>query len=295
MSGKKGLGRGLDALLFDNDLQTSAGSGVMMLRVSDIEPNAEQARKNFDPEALAELSASISRHGLVQPIVVRPKQNGFYEIIAGERRWRASRMAGLNEVPCVIKEADDREAAELSLIENLQRENLNPIEEAEGYRALMDTFGLTQEEAAERVGKSRANVANLLRILKLPLRVRETVQDGLITYGHARALVALCDKFDEDDIYAASQQVIGNHLSVRQTEQLVKLMLDGKMQKAGMPSVQQTYYRRLESRASEAIGRRVSIRRKPDGSGNISLAYSGTDDLEALMKLLCGNEFFENE
>lgn len=282
-------------MLFDNELQTASGGGVMMLRISDVEPNAGQARKNFDPEALAELSRSIEQHGLVQPIVVRPKQNGFYEIIAGERRWRASRMAGLTEVPCVIKEADDREAAELSLIENLQRENLNPIEEAEGYRALMDTFGLTQEEAAGRVGKSRANVANLLRILKLPARVRETVQDGLISYGHARALAALCDRFGEDEIYAAAQQIIGSHLSVRQTEQMVRLMLDGKPQKAEIPTVQQAYYRRLENRASAAAGRRIAIRRKPDGSGSISLAYSGTDDLEVLMKILCGNDFFENE
>ncbi|MBQ0109324.1 MAG: ParB/RepB/Spo0J family partition protein, partial [Clostridiales bacterium] len=162
--GKKGLGRGLDALLFDNAIEEKETSGIMMLKISDVEPNREQARKRFDETALSELADSISTHGVLQPITVRKKANGYYEIIAGERRWRASKMAGLSEIPALVKEVDDSTAAELSLIENLQREDLNAAEEARGYRDLMQKFGLTQEEAAEKVGKSRTAVANILRI-----------------------------------------------------------------------------------------------------------------------------------
>lgn len=296
MSTKKGLGRGLDALLCDNMLESTSGGGVMMLRLSDIEPNPLQARKEFDPEALRELSESIAMHGLVQPIAVRRTENGFYEIIAGERRWRASRMAGLTEIPCVIKDVDDKTAAEISLIENLQREDLSPIEEAEGYRYLMQTYGLTQEAAAERVGKSRASVANILRILKLPGKVKDLVSSGELSYGHARTLVPLCERLTEQDVSAAAERVIKEHLSVRQTEQLVRLMLSARPVAAPPRSpVTESYYRRLESRAGDTLGRHVSIKLKPDGSGIISLAYSGTDDLETLIKSLCGDGFFDTE
>lgn len=295
MAIKKGLGRGLDALLYDNTVESAAGSGVMIIKLADIEPNPEQARKEFDEEALQELCDSIKIHGLVQPIVVRSVGNGFYEIIAGERRWRACRMAGLTEIPCVVKDVDERTAAELSLIENLQRENLNPIEEAEGYRTLMETYGLTQETAAERVGKSRAAVANILRILRLPGNVKDLVSIKELSYGHARTLVPLCDKLSNDDIYKTAQTVINNSLSVRQTEQLVKTLLTAKPTAPVVPVVHVAYYKQLESRAGDRLGRHVSIRRKPDGSGNISLAYSSTDDLEALLKSLCGKNFFENE
>lgn len=294
MSAKKGLGRGLDALLYDNAVETSSG-GVMMLKLADIEPNPLQARKEFDQEALRELSESIALHGIVQPIAVRPVAGGFYEIIAGERRWRAARMAGLIEVPCVIKDVDDKTAAEISLIENLQRENLNPIEEAEGYRSLMQTYGLTQEQAAERVGKSRAAVANILRILKLPQKVRDYVSDGSLSYGHARTLVPLCDTLSENDIISTAERVIKEHLSVRQTEQLVKIMQSAKtvVRAPAQSAVTASYYRKLESRAGDTLGRHVSIKRKSDGSGVISLAYSGTDDLETLIKSICGDGFFE--
>lgn len=294
MSAKKGLGRGLDALLYDNAVETSSG-GVMMIKLADIEPNPLQARKEFDQEALRELSESITLHGIVQPIAVRPVAGGFYEIIAGERRWRAARMAGLIEVPCVIKDVDEKTAAEISLIENLQRENLNPIEEAEGYRSLMQTYGLTQEQAAERVGKSRAAVANILRILKLPQKVRDYVSDGSLSYGHARTLVPLCDTLSENDIISTAERVIKEHLSVRQTEQLVKIMQSTKtvVRAPAQSAVTASYYRRLESRAGDTLGRHVSIKRKSDGSGVISLAYSGTDDLETLIKSICGDGFFE--
>lgn len=294
MSAKKGLGRGLDALLYDNAVETSSG-GVMMIKLADIEPNPLQARKEFDQEALRELSESIALHGIVQPIAVRPVAGGFYEIIAGERRWRAARMAGLIEVPCVIKDVDEKTAAEISLIENLQRENLNPIEEAEGYRSLMQTYGLTQEQAAERVGKSRAAVANILRILKLPQKVRDYVSDGSLSYGHARTLVPLCDTLSENDIISTAERVIKEHLSVRQTEQLVKIMQSAKtvVRAPAQSPVTASYYRRLESRAGDTLGRHVSIKRKSDGSGVISLAYSGTEDLETLIKSICGDGFFE--
>ena len=294
MSAKKGLGRGLDALLYDNSVD-SAGGGVMMLRLSDIEPNPLQARKEFDQEALRELSESIAMHGIVQPIAVRPKNNGFYEIIAGERRWRAARMAGLAEMPCVIKDVDDRIAAEISLIENLQRENLNPVEEAEGYRSLMQTYELTQEQAAERVGKSRTAVTNILRILKLPQKVRDMVSDGSLSAGHARTLVPLCDGMPDGDIVGAAERVVKERLSVRQTEQLVKLLRSSKPAKAvtTQSPVSAAYYRRLESRAGDSLGRHVSIKRRSDGSGVISLAYSGTDDLESLIRSICGDGFFE--
>ncbi len=294
MSAKKGLGRGLDALLYDNAVETSSG-GVMMLKLADIEPNPLQARKEFDQEALRELSESIALHGIIQPIAVRPVAGGFYEIIAGERRWRAARMAGLIEVPCVIKDVDDKTAAEISLIENLQRENLNPIEEAEGYRSLMQTYGLTQEQAAERVGKSRAAVANILRILKLPQKVRDCVSDGSLTFGHARTLVPLCDTLSEYDVISTAERVIKENLSVRQTEQLVKIMQSAKtvVRAPAQSAVTASYYRKLESRAGDTLGRHVSIKRKSDGSGVISLAYSGTDDLETLIKSICGDGFFE--
>ena len=192
--------------LFEETKKAEPKDGALMeLSLSDIEPNRRQARKTFDEATLAELADSITEHGLLEPIVVRRKENGYYEIIAGERRWRASRMAGLSKVPALVRTIDDEEAALLSLIENLQREDLNPVEEALGYRDLIAQFGLTQEEAASRVGKSRANVANLMRILRLPEEVLALVRNGSLSYGHARTLVPLCDQCDAKDVLAAAQ------------------------------------------------------------------------------------------
>lgn len=293
--GKKGLGRGLDALLFDNAIEEKEASGVMMLKISDVEPNREQARKRFDETALSELADSISTHGVLQPITVRKKANGYFEIIAGERRWRASKMAGLLEIPALVKEVDDSTAAELSLIENLQREDLNAAEEARGYRDLMQKFGLTQEEAAEKVGKSRTAVANILRILKLPKSVLQMVEDDSISYGHARALLPLEQYFDDDEIKKYADTVVASELSVRQTEQMVKLATEGGKKEVSQQSlVSRAYYKKLESDMSDALGRKASIRRTADGKGKLSVSFTGNEDLEELIKLLCGKDFFEN-
>ena len=299
---KKAMGRGLDSLFDDNtfDLndspETIEKNSPSKLKISDIEPNREQARKQFDEIALMELSDSIGRHGVIQPITVRRKANGYYEIIAGERRWRASKMAGLSEIPALIIEADDRLASELSLIENLQRENLNAAEEARGYRDLMDRFGLTQEEAAERVGKSRTAVANILRILKLPESVLSLVEDDSLSYGHARALIPLTQIFNNDEVLKHANIVINGCYSVRQTEQYVKSIIDAKDKvPCEEPIVSKTYYKKLENDMSEHLGRKTVIKRNPDGNGKLTLSFSGSDDLESLIKLICGNEFFNIE
>lgn len=290
---KKGLGRGLDALLADNEIETSPG-GVSVLRLSEIEPNRSQARKVFDPAALEELASSISQHGLIQPLVVRRKENGFYEIIAGERRWRASKMAGLTEVPVIVKETDDESAALLSLIENLQRENLNPVEEANGYRELMDNFGLTQDEASRKVGKSRTAVANILRILNLPDSVLALVSDGALSYGHARTLLPLMDKFGEDEILGIAKDVASNSMSVRETEKLVKRLLTEQPETPPTDKSEKAYYSLLEKRIGSVIGRKASLTTEKDGSGKLILRYTSGEDLEGLIKSLCGNDFFED-
>ena len=293
---KKGLGRGLDALLADNAIEEKNHQGVTMLKISDIEPNRAQARKQFDEAALLELADSIRRHGILQPIAVRKKQNGYYEIIAGERRWRASKIAGLSEVPVLVKEVDDQIACELSLIENLQRENLNAAEEARGYRDLMDKFGLTQEEAAEKVGKSRAAVANVLRLLKLPDSVLELIEDGTLSYGHARTLIPLTNVCNDEGMLLHAKHVTDAGLSVRQTEQYVKAVLSGESKKVdGLNAVSKAYYKKLESDMSEILGRKANIKQGADGKGKLTIAFSGSDDLETLIKHICGKDFFEND
>lgn len=294
---KKGLGRGLDALLADNDITEKEQSGVTMLKISDVEPNRGQARRQFDETALLELADSIRKHGILQPIAVRKKANGYYEIIAGERRWRASKIAGLNEIPALIKETDDRTASELSLIENLQRENLNAVEEALGYRDLMDKFGLTQEEAAERVGKSRASVANILRLLKLPKSILSLVENDSLSYGHARALIPLTQRFDEDSILEHAEKIVKSDLSVRQTEQYVKSLLNGGGKRASSTrnNVSSAYYKKIENDMSEVLGRKANIKQDANGNGKVTIAFSGSEDLENLIKQICGEMFFENE
>lgn len=293
---RKGLGRGLDGLIEDNRTNLSEeDSPLRSLRLSEIEPNRKQARKHFDEQALTELADSIASHGLLEPIVVRRKENGYYEIIAGERRWRASRMAGLNEIPALVRELDDEEAALLSLIENLQREDLNPVEEAMGYRDLIDTFSLTQEEAANRVGKSRAAVANLLRLLRLPKAVLGMVETDDLSYGHARALLPLAEKRTEEELLTVARRIAENGQSVRQTEELVRTLL--KDASAGKPQaedpVRTEHYRRLERYISERAGRKASIRLEPNGSGKLLLSFASSDDLEVLIKSFCGDAFFE--
>ena len=227
---ESGLGRGLDALIGGGStasslLENTEGSGVTMLPIAKVEANANQPRKVFDPEALSDLADSIATHGILQPITVRRLQSGYYQIISGERRWRAARQAGLHEVPVIIIEADDKKVMELALIENLQREDLNSMEEAAGYRRLMDEFGLTQEECAERVGKSRSAVANALRLLNLPEPIQAMVEDGRLSAGHARTLVSISDPALQQSI---AEKVANEGLSVRQTEALVKKLTTEK-------------------------------------------------------------------
>ena len=278
---KKGLGIGLDALFGTEDLNEEEAE-LQHLPIAKVEPRMEQPRALFDEEALQELAESISRYGLIQPITVRKLPSGYYQIIAGERRWRAARLAGLTEVPVRVIEADDRRTAELALVENLQREDLNPIEEARGYRALIDEYGLTQEETARSVGKSRPTVANAMRLLSLCPEVLELVEKGLLSAGHARALVPVLDQKLQ---LAAAQEAVGKALSVRQTEQLAaKLLRPPKKEKARDP-LSVDYCAEVASKLSERLGRKVRL---VDGkkTGRIELEFYGADDREALIAAL---------
>lgn len=282
---QKGLGRGLGALLGDLPEEAVSSSPSNLLPLHKIEPNPKQPRKVFDEEALEDLAESIREHGLIQPIAVRPEENGYYRIIAGERRWRAARMAGLTEVPVLILNADDKAVMELAMIENLQRKDLNPIEEARGYQTLMDEYGLTQEEAAERVGKSRPAVANALRLLLLPKELQDMLVSEELSAGHARALLALPKKSQQ---LQAAQKVVCLHLSVRQTESLCKSMQ--KEEKAPKKAAFQVdYIGECEKELSSKYGRKVSIipgKRK----GHLDIEYYGNDDLQVLLDLLSGKK-----
>ena len=282
MSSKKpsGLGRGLGALLGDDVLQTES-TGSLSLPISQVESCSSQPRKSFDEASLAELADSIREHGIIQPLTVRKLASGYYQIIAGERRWRAARIAGLQEVPVIVIEADDRKAAELAMIENLQREDLNPMEEAAGFQSLIETYHMTQEEAAKQVGKSRSAVTNSLRLLSLTPAVRQLVEEGKLSAGHARALLPLSPAMQEN----AANAVVAGGLSVRQTEALVKkLSAENKPEKE--PDPQRVDYtaaaqRDLTSRLGRGV-RIVSGRKK----GRIELEYYGVDDLNDLLEAL---------
>lgn len=284
MAAKKGgLGRGLDALFADNSIEEIASTSAVKLKIMDIEPNRDQPRKIFDEDALAELADSIAKHGVIQPLLVRPMPDGSYQLVAGERRWRASRMAGLTEVPVVIKELSDDEAMALALIENLQREDLNAIEEAQGIKALMDTLSLTQDEAAERVGKSRPAVANSLRLLKLPDSVIALVSDGKLSPGHARALLGFKD---EQDIIETADLIIEKGLTVRDVEKLVKKR--NKEPKAEKPAARRaSYYDEVELALTDFLGRKVKVGTKPGKeSGVLEIDFFDKDDLTRLADAL---------
>lgn len=284
MAAKKGgLGRGLDALFADNSIEEIASTSAVKLKIMDIEPNRDQPRKIFDEDALAELADSIAKHGVIQPLLVRPMPDGSYQLVAGERRWRASRMAGLTEVPVVIKELSDDEAMALALIENLQREDLNAIEEAQGIKALMDTLLLTQDEAAERVGKSRPAVANALRLLKLPDSVIALVSDGKLSPGHARALLGFKD---EQDIIETADLIIEKGLTVRDVEKLVKKR--NKEPKAEKPAARRaSYYDEVELALTDFLGRKVKVGTKPGKeSGVLEIDFFDKDDLTRLADAL---------
>lgn len=280
---KKGLGIGLDALFGTDDLPEEEAE-LQHLPISRVEPRMEQPRALFDEEALQELADSISRYGLIQPITVRKLPSGYYQIIAGERRWRAARLAGLTEVPVRVIEADDRRTAELALVENLQREDLNPIEEARGYRALIDEYGLTQEEAARSVGKSRPAVANAMRLLSLCPEVSELVEKGRLSAGHARALVPVLDANLQ---LAAAKEVISKALSVRQTEQLAAKILRPPKKAPARSPLSVDYAAEAAARLSEKLGRKVRL---VDGkkTGRIEIEFYGADDREALISALEG-------
>ena len=284
MAAKKGgLGRGLDALFADNSIEEIASTSAVKLKIMDIEPNRDQPRKIFDEDALAELADSIAKHGVIQPLLVRPMPDGSYQLVAGERRWRASRMAGLTEVPVVIKELSDDEAMALALIENLQREDLNAIEEAQGIKALMNTLSLTQDEAAERVGKSRPAVANALRLLKLPDSVIALVSDGKLSPGHARALLGFKD---EQDIIETADLIIEKGLTVRDVEKLVKKR--NKEPKAEKPAARRaSYYDEVELALTDFLGRKVKVGTKPGKeSGVLEIDFFDKDDLTRLADAL---------
>lgn len=280
---KKGLGTGLDVLFGANAFEEDTESELLTLPIAKVEPRVEQPREYFDPQALQELADSIAQYGLIQPITVRKLNTGYYQIIAGERRWRASRLAGLKEVPVRVIEADDRRTAELALVENLQREDLNPIEEAKGYKTLIDEFGLTQEETAKSVGRSRPAVTNALRLLSLSPKVLEMVQKNQLSAGHARALIPISDDKKQLD---AAKEVVEKTLSVRRTEQLAaKLMREPKPEKLENDKISVDYAAEISDQLSRALGRKVKL---TDGkrTGKIEIEFYGADDREALIQLL---------
>ena len=305
MTGKKGglgrgLGRGLDAMISDSSkprqeekkIEKSAAKEqggdskdkVIMVKIAQVEPSRKQPRKQFDEDALLELAESIKQFGVLQPLLVQKKED-YYEIIAGERRWRASKLAGIKEIPVMVKDFSDQEAVEISLIENIQRENLNPIEEAAAYKRLMEEFHLKQDTIAERVSKSRTAVTNSMRLLKLDDRVQQMLIDEMLTTGHARALLAIEDK---DTQHAAAVKVFDEKLSVRETEKLVKEILNPHQKETEKEKdrAQDLVYEQLEEKIKGIIGSKVAIRRKSKDKGRIEIAYYSQEELERIVELL---------
>jgi ParB family chromosome partitioning protein len=298
---QSGLGRDFYSLFDDNMVGESKKSAAELLRIADVEPRADQPRKVFEREALEQLADSIGTYGVLQPIIVRESAalSGTYEIIAGERRWRAAKMAGLSEIPAVILDGDELKAAQVALIENVQREDLNPMEEANGYRMLIERFGLKQEQVAQQVGKSRSAVANMLRLLDLPEQVCEMVRVGELTQGHARALLGLTR---DEDILPLAERIVSREMSVRETEATVKklnLQAEREEEEAELPDLaekdainqRKIYMRELEHRVTANLGRRAKITATPRKKV-IEIAYSDDDDLEALLKSICGADIF---
>ena len=307
MAMKRGLGRGLDVMIPDNHTGTTKKSsrttktivsmeqeseknvrdyvvptGEVKVKISKVEPNREQPRKQFDEDSLLELSESIKQYGVLQPLVVSDKKD-YYEIIAGERRWRAAKLAGLKEVPVIIKELSKQETVEISLIENIQRENLNPIEEAMAYKRLLEEFSLKQDEVAERVSKSRTAVTNSMRLLKLSEKVQRMIVDDMITTGHARALLAIDD---EEQQYILANKIFDEKLSVRETEKLVKALKNPKKEQK-IEKVEHTFiYDNLEEKMKNIIGTKVNVSPKANGKGKIEIEYYSEDELERIFDLI---------
>ncbi len=278
-----GLGKGLDLIFMENN--TESENVPVMLKITEIEPNKNQPRFNFKSESLKELANSIAAHGLIQPIVVKPTTSGGYKIIAGERRWRACQMAGVSEVPVIIKDIDDSEIMELALVENLQREDLSAIEEAKGYKTLMETYELTQEEVSKTVGKSRSYVANTMRLLNLPQSVIEKLESEDITAGHARALLSLGS---EDDIERVLKIIISQGLNVRQLEQLVKKMNFKEVQSPKSLKVikRDAFFNKIESDLHKKLKRKVKIVAGRNKKGTVQIEFFGEEDLSKIYNML---------
>lgn len=281
---KSGLGKGMDALFMDNATEESSSASAVKLSLFEIEPDKDQPRKNFDEEALSQLASSIAQHGVLQPLLVRPLPGGGYQLVAGERRWRAARMAGLNEVPVVIRTMTDEEADIFALIENLQREDLDPVEEAKGMQSLMTGYGMTQEQLSEKVGKSRPAVANALRLLKLPDTVLESITKGELSAGHGRALAAIDDSAK---ILEAAKTVIEKKLSVRETEKLVKALITEKKPREKRAPSRDAYFVEVELSLNETLGRRTKVKNeKGKEGGTIELDFYNKEDLARIAKAL---------
>ena len=293
---KKGLGKGLDSLIPDNKSiksvtpdksaevkkEAEEKAGVQTMKINEVEPNRDQPRKNFDEDALLELSDSIKQFGVLQPLLVR-KRKDYYEIIAGERRWRAAKQAGLNEVPVMIRKYNENEIVEIALIENIQRDNLNPIEEAMAYKRLMEEFELKQDEVATKVSKSRASITNSLRLLKLDPRVQKMLEEEMISTGHARALLAISNK---DKQYEIAQKVFDEKLSVRDIEKLVKDLKKIKKNKKEEKDVHDFLYTELEESMKQILGSKVSIKNKKNNKGKIEIEYYSRDELERIVDMI---------
>ncbi len=282
---KKGLGRGIESLFTENSLEEINSSSTEKVKLVDIVPNKDQPRKKFNDESLSELADSISQHGILQPLLVRPLSGGTYQLVAGERRWRASRIAGLKEVPVVIKELTDEEASVIAMIENLQREDLNPIEEADGIKYLMTKYSLTQEEVSEKVGKSRSAVANSLRLLKLPESITEYVRDGIISAGHAKALLPL---EDEEKMISLSNRITAENLSVRETEKIVKDMLAVK--KSKKKKSRDKFFDEVELSLKDSLKRKIKINSTSKNKGTITIEFFDKEDLVNFVKYFDENK-----
>lgn len=293
---RSGLGKGLDSLIPDKAVNKSATtgkkeeksekkvneSGEQLVPINQVEPNREQPRKEFDEDALLELADSIKQYGILQPLIVQ-KRKDYYEIIAGERRWRAAKKAGLKEVPVIIREYTDQQVVEISLIENIQRENLNPIEEAMAFKKLLEEFNLKQDEVAERVSKSRTAVTNSMRLLKLDERVQQMIIDDMISTGHARALLAIDDK---DEQYNLANRIFDEKLSVRDTEKIVKEIKNPKKPKEKVKTVNDFIYKDLANKMKEVMGTKVSIASKGNGKGKIEIEYYSDEELERMFDMI---------
>ena len=286
MAIKKGLGKGLDSMIPENktkaEIKNTADNSFVEISVTDIDPNLGQPRKSFDEDGLLELSESIKIHGVIQPLILT-KRGKRYEIIAGERRWRASKLAGIKKVPAIIREYTDKEIMEVSLIENIQRQDLNPIEEAEAFKNLIDEYKMKQDDLAERISKSRSAITNALRLLKLDDKVKAMLAEGMITTGHARALLGIEDKSKQ---HMLAVKIFDEKLSVREVEKIVRQMLETKEEKKEDKSSEKLVYKQLEDSLKSILGSKVSIKGKQDGKGKIEIDYYSLDELDRITELL---------